>query len=224
MQDNAIYSKPVDQLLAQKAKFAGRPVRAEGNLIHGSLMKREQPCEYRFSIAKNGAELPVRFAQCVVPDTFRDVPDLDVGVTVEGELQSDDTFEATSVLAKCPSKYEMKQRKDHGEQMPHGPLASAAQRARCRRLGSGSASRKVPAAGNHDTVPDLRHMMRSICKPLLIVAFLGTVVAVPALAQHLELPARLRRVEGQQGRRGPRPRRLSEWQAVPRRIELRQGH
>src|SRR5580700_9850887 len=125
MQDNAIYSKPVDQLLAQKAKFAGRPVRAEGNLVHGSLLKREQPCEYRFSIAKNGVELPVRFAQCVVPDTFRDVPDLDVGVTVEGELRSDDTFEATSVLAKCPSKYEMKQRKDQGEQMPHGPLASA---------------------------------------------------------------------------------------------------
>jgi cytochrome c-type biogenesis protein CcmE len=125
MQDNAIYSKPVDQLLANKAKFVGRPVRAEGNLTHGSLVKREQPCEYRFSIAKNGAELPVRFAQCVVPDTFRDVPDLDVGVTVEGELQNDDTFEATSVLAKCPSKYEMKQRKDHGEQMPHGTLAAA---------------------------------------------------------------------------------------------------
>jgi cytochrome c-type biogenesis protein CcmE len=125
MQDNAIYSKPVDQLLAAKAKFLGRPVRAEGNLIHGSLVKREQPCEYRFSIAKNGAELPVRFAQCVVPDTFRDVPDLDVGVTVEGELQKDDTFEATSVLAKCPSKYEMKQRKDQGEQMPHGTLAAA---------------------------------------------------------------------------------------------------
>ncbi len=125
MQDNAIYSKPVDQLLAQKAKFAGRPVRAEGTLVHGSLMKRDQPCEYRFSIASGGVELPVRFAQCVVPDTFRDVPELDVGVTVEGELQSDNTFEATSVLAKCPSKYEMKQRKDHGEQMPHGPLASA---------------------------------------------------------------------------------------------------
>ena len=125
MQDNAIYSKPVDQLMAQKAKFAGRPVRAEGTLVHGSLMKREQPCEYRFSIASGGIELPVRFAQCVVPDTFRDVPDLDVGVTVEGELQANDTFEATSVLAKCPSKYEMKQRKDRGEQMPHGPLASA---------------------------------------------------------------------------------------------------
>jgi cytochrome c-type biogenesis protein CcmE len=125
MQNNAIYSKPVDQLLAEKSKFAGRPVRAEGNLIHGSLLKREQPCEYRFSIAKNGVELPVRFAQCVVPDTFRDVPDIDVGVTVEGELQADGSFEATSVLAKCPSKYEMKERKGRGEQMPHGPLASA---------------------------------------------------------------------------------------------------
>src|ERR1700690_953741 len=122
MQDKALYSKPVDQLLAQKAKFVGRPVRAEGSLVHGTLGKRDQPCEYRFSIAKNGSELPVRFAQCVVPDTFRDVPEMDVGVTVEGELQANDSFEATNVLAKCPSKYDMQQRKEHGEQMPHGQL------------------------------------------------------------------------------------------------------
>ncbi|HEY8042471.1 MAG TPA: cytochrome c maturation protein CcmE [Polyangiaceae bacterium] len=123
MQDKAIYSKGADELLAQKGKFLGRPVRAEGNLVHGSLVRRDKPCEYRFVIQKNGAELPVRFAQCVVPDTFRDVPDLDVGVTVEGELRPDDTFEASSVLAKCPSKYEMQQKKQNGEQMPHGPLA-----------------------------------------------------------------------------------------------------
>lgn len=133
MQSNAIYSKPVDQLLADKAKFVGRPVRAEGNLVHGSLEKRDQPCEYRFTIAKNGAELPVRFAQCVVPDTFRDVAGVDVGVTVEGELKADDRFEATSVLAKCPSKYEMQERKQRGEEMPHGPLA-------IEQIGGGSAS------------------------------------------------------------------------------------
>jgi len=125
MQSNAIYSKPVDELLAGKAKFIGRPVRAEGNLVHGSLEKREQPCEYRFTITKNGVSLPVRFAQCVVPDTFRDVPGLDVGVTVEGELRPDNGFEATSVLAKCPSKYDMQQRKQRGEEMPHGPLAAS---------------------------------------------------------------------------------------------------
>lgn len=124
MQSNAIYSKPVDQLLAERSKFLGRPVRAEGTLVHGSLEKRDQPCEYRFTIAKNGVELPVRFPQCVVPDTFRDVAGVDVGVTVEGELKPGDQFEATSVLAKCPSKYEMQERKQRGEEMPHGPLAA----------------------------------------------------------------------------------------------------
>jgi cytochrome c-type biogenesis protein CcmE len=124
MQDNAIYSRSVDQLLSERAKFVHRPVRAEGNLVHGSLVKRDLPCEYRFSIEKNGVELPVRFPQCVVPDTFRDVPDTDVGVTVEGELQTDNSFEASTVLAKCPSKYEMQQRKKSGEHMPHGPLAA----------------------------------------------------------------------------------------------------
>jgi cytochrome c-type biogenesis protein CcmE len=124
MRDNAIYSKPVDELVAQKAKFAGRPVRAEGNLVHGTLVKRESPCEYRFTITKAGVDVPVRFAQCVVPDTFRDIPGMDVGVTVEGELLADNTFEATSVLAKCPSKYEMKDRAARGEKMPMGDPAS----------------------------------------------------------------------------------------------------
>jgi cytochrome c-type biogenesis protein CcmE len=122
MKDNAIYSKPVDQLVAQKARFMGRAVRAEGNLVHGTLERRDSPCEYRFTIAKNGTEVPVRFAQCVVPDTFRDVPGMDVGVTVEGSLQADNSFEATTVLAKCPSKYEMKDRASKGEQMPHAAM------------------------------------------------------------------------------------------------------
>ena len=119
MQDKGIYSKPVDELVAQKAKFVGKSVRAEGNLVHGSLVKREDPCEYRFKIEKNGTEIPVRFAKCVVPDTFRDVPGMDVGVTVEGELRPDDSLEASQVLAKCPSKYEMKEKAAQGEKAPH---------------------------------------------------------------------------------------------------------
>jgi cytochrome c-type biogenesis protein CcmE len=125
MKDNAIYSKPVDQLVAEKSKFLGRPVRAEGNLVHGTLQKRDTPCEYRFTITKNGTEVPVSFAQCVVPDTFRDVPGMDVGVTVEGQIQADNSFVATTVLAKCPSKYEMKERAGRGETMPHAELTPA---------------------------------------------------------------------------------------------------
>ncbi len=130
MKDTAVYAKPVDQLLANQAQFvanaahAARPVRVEGNLVHGSLVKRDQPCEYRFRMQKNGAELAVRYAQCVVPDTFRDVAGMDVGVTVEGELLADGAFEASTVLAKCPSKYEMKQRASQGEMMPTGDHAN----------------------------------------------------------------------------------------------------
>jgi len=48
---------------------------------------------------------------------------MDVGVTVEGKLAAGGGgFDATQVLAKCPSKYEMKERRDHGEQMPHAPV------------------------------------------------------------------------------------------------------
>jgi cytochrome c-type biogenesis protein CcmE len=121
MMTGAIYSKTVDVLLANKGRFVNRPVRVEGSLVHGTL-NHAKPCEYDFTIATKGVELPVRFAQCVVPDTFRDVPDMDVSVTVEGSLKADNTFEATSVLAKCPSKYEMKNRAARGEQMPHASL------------------------------------------------------------------------------------------------------
>jgi len=122
MQDKGIYSKPVDELVQQKSKFIGKPVRAEGNLVHGSLVKKDDPCEYRFRIEKNGVEVPVRFGKCVVPDTFRDVPGMDVGVTVEGELRADGNLEASNVLAKCPSKYEMKQKAASGEKAPHAAM------------------------------------------------------------------------------------------------------
>ena len=49
----------------------------------------------------------------------RDVPDMPVSVTVEGELHADNSFEATKVVAKCPSKYEMQERQRNGEKMPH---------------------------------------------------------------------------------------------------------
>ena len=119
MQDKGTYSKDVDVLIAEKAKFIGKPVRVEGSLVHGSLVKRETPCEYRFTIEKNGVEVPVRYAKCIVPDTFRDMPGVDVGVTVEGELRPDSSLEASAVLAKCPSKYEMKEKAAKGETMPH---------------------------------------------------------------------------------------------------------
>lgn len=116
----AVYAKTVDQLVAEKGRLAGRAVRVEGNLVKGSLVHQEVPCEYRFEMENAGAKVPVRYANCVVPDTFRDVPGMDVKVTVEGKLSAETgRFEATQVMAKCPSKYEMKEKAAAGETMPH---------------------------------------------------------------------------------------------------------
>jgi cytochrome c-type biogenesis protein CcmE len=125
--DAAVYAKNVDQVQAARADLMGRRLRVEGNLVHRSLEFRDQPCEYRFVIkGKEGAELPVRYAQCVVPDTFKDVEGMDLGVTVEGKLASNGGgFEASQVLAKCPSKYEMKERSNRGEAMPHVPTSQS---------------------------------------------------------------------------------------------------
>lgn len=109
--DAAIYALPVKDFAAQQQKLVGRKVRLEGELTQGTLMKRDQPCEYRFTmqgIGPGGSEtqVPVRYGQCVVPDTFRDMPGGGVQVTVEGALTKEGHFEATLVMAKCSSKYD----------------------------------------------------------------------------------------------------------------------
>lgn len=104
---SAVYAVDVDTI-ADNPDLIGKRVRVEGELVPGTLMKREQPCEYRFTIhgKTKGKDLPVRYEQCVIPDSFRDVPQGGVEVTVEGALTSSKDFEATLVMAKCASKYD----------------------------------------------------------------------------------------------------------------------
>lgn len=115
--DALVYSKLVNEVLVKPEDFKNRELRVEGDLKQGSIQFREQPCEYRFVIGKEGKEMPVRFPQCIVPDTFKD--GLGVQVSVQGRLTNEGYFLANKVIAKCPSKYEMQQRQQAGEKMPH---------------------------------------------------------------------------------------------------------
>jgi cytochrome c-type biogenesis protein CcmE len=125
MGDVVSYSKLVDEVMADPAAFQDRQLRVEGDLRQGSVRFREEPCEWRFVLQKDGREMPVSFPQCVVPDTFRD--GFGIQVTVQGRLQEDGTFLANEVIPRCPSKYEMQQRLESGEQMPHAasPMSGA---------------------------------------------------------------------------------------------------
>jgi cytochrome c-type biogenesis protein CcmE len=129
--DNAfVYSKMVDEVLHDPKAFTGREVRVEGDLKQGSILFKESPCEWRFVLngssstapalrggASTEREMPVRFPQCIVPDTFKD--GMGLKVTVQGKLTSEGYFLANQVIPRCPSKYEMKQMQQNGQKMPH---------------------------------------------------------------------------------------------------------
>ncbi|OQX69721.1 MAG: hypothetical protein B6A08_03710 [Sorangiineae bacterium NIC37A_2] len=115
----AIYSVTTSELVTNVEKYEGRTVRVEGDLVKGSLRYRADPCEYRFSMEHEGKVLKVHYPDCVVPDTFRDVPGMDVKVTAEGTLSKEGFLDATKIMAKCPSKYEMQQKAAGGEAAPH---------------------------------------------------------------------------------------------------------
>jgi len=105
--DAAVYSVPVDKLLSDQGSVNKR-VRIDGELVPGTLTRRDNPCEYRFKVRGEGKELEIRYPQCVIPDTFRDVPQGGVMVTAEGKLNEGGHFEASLILAKCSSKYDPK--------------------------------------------------------------------------------------------------------------------
>jgi cytochrome c-type biogenesis protein CcmE len=101
-------------------------LRISGPLVTGSLCRVTEPCGYYFRIAERYApsapprELEISYPECVVPDTFREVPGVDIEVTVEGRCAAcHSSFEATRVMAKCPGKYEMSR---YGGVMPAAPI------------------------------------------------------------------------------------------------------
>jgi cytochrome c-type biogenesis protein CcmE len=116
----AIYSLGVDQLVKEQARYNQRTIRVKGMLVKGTLARRDEPCEYRFKLEEKGVVLAVQHPSCVVPDTFKDMPGMDVEVQAEGKLADDGkTFVSTAIVAKCPSKYEMQQKSMNGELAPH---------------------------------------------------------------------------------------------------------
>ena len=117
-----VYSMDVNAVMSDQPAVAGRTLRVEGELRDGSIQFREEPCEYRFVLTRTDQTMSVTFPQCVVPDTFRD--GMGISVVVEGTLASDGHFEATQVIPRCPSRYEMDQRRQSGEAAPHAMPAS----------------------------------------------------------------------------------------------------
>jgi cytochrome c-type biogenesis protein CcmE len=86
----------------EKGQPKGR-FRVNGKVATGTIDRMKDGREVKFTIKDKdgGATLPVDFSG-IIPDTFVDEAD----VVVEGTRRPDGVFEATTLRAKCPSKYE----------------------------------------------------------------------------------------------------------------------
>jgi cytochrome c-type biogenesis protein CcmE len=99
---SSMYYLSVGELLARGEAAYGEELRVSGKVMENTTQRGPEANTIRFTmIDEGGPSVPVVY-QGVVPDTFQDGGE----VVVEGGLGPDGVFQATTLLAKCPSKYE----------------------------------------------------------------------------------------------------------------------
>jgi cytochrome c-type biogenesis protein CcmE len=99
-QSNAAYDMTVSQL-RQCAGCTSQAVRVEGTVLKGSIKRDEAIQKLTFMISDGSQNLSVVYSG-VVPDIFND----GIQVVVEGHYAGQNTtFQAQTLLTKCPSKF-----------------------------------------------------------------------------------------------------------------------
>ncbi len=100
--ENMQYYVTISDVQAMDASEASKGLRVKGNLVAGSVEETSNSLEIFFLIEENGEQMRVRYDK-ERPDTFKDGSE----VLVEGNyLVEEGYFDANTMMAKCPSKYE----------------------------------------------------------------------------------------------------------------------
>lgn len=100
------YLTPVElvERVEEDPSFRDLGVKVSGQVVPGSYERVEGQLLHRFVIhdlEDESVTFPVEWRDAL-PDTFTD----EVEVVVEGRLNADGVFEATTLLTKCGSRYE----------------------------------------------------------------------------------------------------------------------
>ena len=101
LQTTAVYYFTVGELTSQ-ANAVNRPVRVAGNVAPGSVERLDGGLALRFVVEDGSGSFPVVYRGGPVPDIFGE----EVQVVVEGKYTPEGTLVASTLLAKCPSKFE----------------------------------------------------------------------------------------------------------------------
>jgi cytochrome c-type biogenesis protein CcmE len=100
-QSNAIYYLSLKEMNGQRASLIGQPMRINAPLDKSSVQFDDKTLILTFTLKDENLTLPVAY-KGVKPDTF----DQSESIVAEGKLGADGVFQASTILVKCPSKYE----------------------------------------------------------------------------------------------------------------------
>jgi len=109
IEEGKAYYQTISEVRSMGPRAQSVRLRVAGDVVPGSIIRREGVVE--FKIHQSEDVMPVRYVgKEPLPDTLVDRAQ----AVVEGRCQSDGTFEATKVQAKCASKYETQYQSKQG--------------------------------------------------------------------------------------------------------------
>lgn len=115
LSNSKIYSLQPTELVNKGQEFYGRDLRLIGVVVDGSIRNDIAQTKLDFVVCDNHNDaenpasesshpaitVPVTYIGTVIPDAFKDGSEVVVEGTFDGE-----TFRATHIMTKCPSKYD----------------------------------------------------------------------------------------------------------------------
>ena len=122
LKGSMVYYLTVGEFLDREGhEDLGENFRVNGNVVEGTIERVTGQIGAAFEMTDGSRRLKVHFGK-ETPDTFVDGSE----VVVEGSMREDGVFEAHTLLAKCPSKYESSARGQAALQGAAGKGAPAA--------------------------------------------------------------------------------------------------
>lgn len=110
---HSLHDAEVSEIIKNPDKFLDKGVRVSGTVINGTVMKAQLDLSFNIKDKNDDSFIKVEY-KGIVPDAFQE----DVEVIVEGIYDNkDNKLVASSLLAKCPSRYEGMDYDDHNKAM-----------------------------------------------------------------------------------------------------------
>jgi len=101
LNSGAVYYLTIGELRAKGDAVQGQRVRVAGRVTPGTIERSGSSLRFVASDPATALQMPITY-RGIIPDAFNE----EAEVVVEGKLTPSGEFQATTLLAKCPSKFE----------------------------------------------------------------------------------------------------------------------